>query len=360
MADARKMADKAATAKKPSPKDTRVTRNSSSSLINRNSTSSTPIKQNTPKKHNKNQENIDTEISTNQTKNNNDDQLSPSQQIFKQNEEIIRQNQEIFQQNQNILQRMTNLELSTDRRINELVDALTDMKGELKGVIDSQDFINKEHEKQKLELSKVETKIKSLSTDSSQHELNINRLKNGMNNTERSITDLHFLVNDLEQYGRREMINISGVPRKNNENTDNIVLDIANKIGVELEVKHIAASHRTSSKRTAPIIVKFTSRRYRNQMWEARWNLKNVKTTEIGFNENNSIYFNESLTDYNRKIFKQAWDKLKIPGHCDRVTTENGITYAWQTHNKEHKSEKMILRDEYDITNLIPKNKKTT
>ena len=71
-------------------------------------------------------------------------------------------------------------------------------------------------------------------------------------------------INNLEQYGRRQMINIFRVPRSDNEDTDEIVLDIAGKLGFDLYHEDIEVSHRTSSKNNAPIIVKFSSRRIRD------------------------------------------------------------------------------------------------
>ena len=51
------------------------------------------------------------------------------------------------------------------------------MKAELIQVIESQKFINSEHEKQKQELTKLDNKIKAISTESSQQDIKMNRLK---------------------------------------------------------------------------------------------------------------------------------------------------------------------------------------
>ncbi|XP_066928189.1 uncharacterized protein [Clytia hemisphaerica] len=330
------MADKVT--KKISPvKTDRKTRNSSSNI-----TKSTPKKT------------ADTELTQQQQVNTVNNNIS-YEMVYKQNQELIIQNQEIIKQNQDILSRMTALELSTDRRIKEIIESLTNTKHEVTKVIESQGFLDAKYESQKADIIKMDTKIKSMDTDAIQRDLRINKLKNHVKKSEQALDHVNFALNDLEQYGRKEMMNISGVPRLNNEDTDKIVMDIANKIGVDLKIEDFGVSHRTSEKGTAPIIVKFNSRRKRNDMWNARWNLKNVKTSNIGFNVNNSIYFNESLTEYNRSIFKKAWDGLKRSKLYDRVITENGITYAWKTYNKEHKSEKLMLREEVDIDELVPK-----
>ncbi|XP_066920569.1 uncharacterized protein [Clytia hemisphaerica] len=229
------------------------------------------------------------------------------------------------------------------------------MKEELYQSIKSQQFLDTKYEEQKVQLSKLETKVKSLCTDISDKEVTINQLKERLKLTEASFLSNKSDINALEQYGRREMINISGIPRKNNEDTDKIVFNITDKLGIDLYLDDIEVTHRTSPKINAPIIVKFNSRRTRDEVWNLRYKLKNLKASDFGFDSNNSIYFNESLTEHNRSIFKTTWDNLKIPGHFDRVTTENGITCARKTFNKEHKSEKVIIRTKNDIFKLVPK-----
>ena len=88
-------------------------------------------------------------------------------------------------------------------------------------------------------------------------------------------------------------------------------------------------------------------------MYDARWDLKKFTTKNIGFYEDQSIFFNESLTDINREIFKDAWKSLKKSGLYDKVITQNGITYAWKTFTKGHKSEKKMILSHSDIIKLI-------
>lgn len=334
MADARenKMADKNS--------KVRTTRNSSSNLKTNKGTSNDTSTQSSS----------DHQLSSDQ-----EQHEITSQMIFKQNQDMIKQNQEIVKQNQEILTRMNKLELSTDRRIKEIIDALSKTKHEVEKVIESQNFLSDKFDNQNKVIEVMSNKIKSMDVEASQQQLKIKELTKKLRKAENSLDEFHFALNDLEQYGRKEMMNISGVPRLNNEDTDKIVMNIASKVGVDLKLEHIGASHRTSQNPTAPIIVKFNCRRKRDEMWGARFNLKNVNTSHIGFQDNSSIYFNESLTEYNRSIFKKAWDRLKRSKLFDRVITENGITYAWKTYNREHKSEKLIIREEIDIEELLPK-----
>ena len=73
-----------------------------------------------------------------------------------------------------------------------------------------------------------------------------------------------------EQYGRRENLRIYGIPENENENTNNIIIDLAEKLKVPISYHDISTSHRLGPKRHAPrdgnrprpraIIVKFVRR----------------------------------------------------------------------------------------------------
>ena len=98
---------------------------------------------------------------------------------------------------------------------------------------------------------------------------------------ENRIAKLEVGTNDLQQYSRRSSLRIFGVPEKSDEDTDQIVCDIAmNKLGIPISCSDIDRSHRTGklnreSKRHRPIIAKFCSYRKRTEVIKARKKLKN-------------------------------------------------------------------------------------
>ena len=55
-------------------------------------------------------------------------------------------------------------------------------------------------------------------------------------------TTMH--LDELEQYGRRENLEIHGVPTMRNESTNQIVKTVANNLNVQLDERHISTSHR--------------------------------------------------------------------------------------------------------------------
>ena len=141
------------------------------------------------------------------------------------------------------------------------------------------------------------------------------------------------------------MLNIFGIPRQERENTDELIFGLGEQMGVRLNAQDVEISHRTSSKKTAPIIVKFNSRRKRNEFWEARRKLKNINTTHLGFEKSGSIYINESLTEHNGNIFKKVWGELKKPSIVNQAFTNNGFIYV----RVKQDSEKLLIRTYSDI-----------
>ena len=78
-------------------------------------------------------------------------------------------------------------------------------------------------------------------------------------------------VSDLEQYIRRECLEISGIPEEMHEDTNDIVIRVGRMIGVEIENSDISISHRLpikqsyskavrKGKETKKIIAKFVRR----------------------------------------------------------------------------------------------------
>ncbi|XP_066913836.1 putative leucine-rich repeat-containing protein DDB_G0290503 [Clytia hemisphaerica] len=261
---------------------------------------------------------------------------------------------QIYHQNKYIIQKLESLESQSQSRYEGLEDSMKIMKEEIAALTSSQKFISDKFDKQEKEIKSLTTKVKNISTENTQKDKKIDQLTERLRKASDRLKENESNINSLEQYGRKEMINIFGIPRKVNEDTDDIVLRIAERLDMELYLEDIEISHRTSTKEKAPIIVKFNSRRMRNEMWDARWDLKHFTTKDIGFQEENSIFINESLTEHNREIFKDAWNKLKKPGYFERVTTIDGITYAWKTYKRDNKSEKIIILSKSDIIKQIP------
>ena len=117
--------------------------------------------------------------------------------------------------------------------------------------------------------------------------------------------------NDLEQYSRRDCVEIRGIPSKDkHEKTNYIVKQVGDMIGVEEGYigKPPTAYQQMGRKKTerrkkggkktdpATIIVKFLRRDVKDKFYRASKELKILTTKDLGYSATNKIYITESLT----------------------------------------------------------------
>ena len=120
-------------------------------------------------------------------------------------------------------------------------------------------------------------------------------------------TDIH--LDELEQYGRRENLEIHGVPVKPNESTNQVVKTLAKHLNVHLDESHISTSHRLAmkpdGKRPPPIIVRFSNRDKKNEIFGKRKMLHSNSMISSNF-ESDKVSIQENLTIYKKMLFNQA------------------------------------------------------
>lgn len=127
-------------------------------------------------------------------------------------------------------------------------------------------------------------------------------------------------LNHLDQYHRNKNLETHGLPQRDNEDVDQILLDMAVLLKLPLKIEDIEAAHRLKqpkNKKPPPIIVQFASRRLRNMWIKKRTGItcKNV----IKNGSDTPIYFNENLTPINKQLFWQA----------RKLAKEKNLKYCW-------------------------------
>ena len=117
-------------------------------------------------------------------------------------------------------------------------------------------------------------------------------------------TDIH--LDELEQYGRRKNLEIHGVPVKPNESTNQVVKTLAKHLNVHLDESHISTSHRLATKldgkKPPPIIVRFTNRDKKNEIFGKRKMLLSNSMISSNF-ESDIVTIQENLTVYKKNAF---------------------------------------------------------
>lgn len=161
-------------------------------------------------------------------------------------------------------------------------------------------------------------------------------------------------LNEHNQYIRRECLEFSGVPERQGENTNQIVMDICEEIGIKIVEEDISVSHRLPTKRTEQtdrpkkIIARFVRRDVRDAIYKSRKLLKNKTTSDIGYpRTNNKIYISENLTPTNKDLFNKSL-ALKKRANFRFLWTRYGNTYM----KKDEDSAVIQIATEKDLEKL--------
>ena len=115
--------------------------------------------------------------------------------------------------------------------------------------------------------------------------------------------------NDLEQYGRRNMLELTNIPVKRDENLKMVIVALAKAVNYNNFNYESCVDIVHSKLATPPIIILFKSRTARNEFFQIRKHLKEIKLKDLNLDYNekeNMIFLNESLTNQNAILFKKV------------------------------------------------------
>ncbi|XP_044172420.1 uncharacterized protein LOC122956798 [Acropora millepora] len=183
----------------------------------------------------------------------------------------------------------------------------------------------------------IEEVKKSASFISSQYDslLQENKsLKVEVRKTTNELNHLKEEFNNLEQYSRRDCLEIRGVPVQRDEDTNALVVDIGRRMGVEMKKDYISTSHRLpimnrgceASSRPPSIIVKFVCRDVTDKFFKAKKQLFRVSSRDLGFSRvaEQKIFIAESLAQRNKKLFAD----------CLKAKYDLNFKYIWTSSGK--------------------------
>ncbi len=160
-------------------------------------------------------------------------------------------------QEENLNKRLDMLETKIDSFNLEIIEKIKVLDKRVEEVEKSAEFIGQQYESQKKTGDDL-MKFPSVENEELKKEIKALRIdQEGQKSA----------LNELEQHGRRECIEISGVPPKENENTEEITIALGKEIGVVITKEGIAASHRAKKSKGDPIIItKFVNRKKKEEM----------------------------------------------------------------------------------------------
>ena len=168
-----------------------------------------------------------------------------------------------------------------------------------------------------------------------------NRLNNVVSEMSLKIVDLESKCNSLEQYGRRNNLEISGIPDSVDQtDLEDKVVEIFDKIGVDLSNDEIEACHRIgkSKDNSKTTIIRLVNRKKCKSALFNRKKLRNIDTSSINL-PNAQIYINENLSPANQALAFYG-RKLKRAGLIFNCYTFDGVVQLKRT---QHEKPKKIL-----------------
>ena len=120
-------------------------------------------------------------------------------------------------------------------------------------------------------------------------------------------------LDELEQYSRKNSIEIHGIPENAYNSTEEAVIKVTQALNVPLEARDIEISHKLRRKGNKPIIIKFLSHKTKAALYQARIKLKDVKISDVFpsycsavQSPDERIYINENLTQFRRHLISEA------------------------------------------------------
>ena len=171
---------------------------------------------------------------------------------------------------------------------------------------------------QKTELTAVKTTLAKAMKQQDDLEMELVATRKKISDQEEEIAELYDLQDELEQYTRKNSLEIHGIPESAYTSTEEVVLKLAGAVNVDINPKEIEISHKLNRKGVKPIIVKFQNHKVKSRLYKARTKLENVRISDIfPFSTavtrvaSEKIYLNENLTSYRRELLKQANQKRK-------------------------------------------------
>lgn len=185
--------------------------------------------------------------------------------------------------------------------------------------------------------------IKNLQVENQKLRYKINQLEN-------KVISLEANTNSLEQYGRRNNLEISGIPDSIGHNElEDKVIEILSKVDVNVSNNDIEACHRMgkSKNNSKKTIVRFVNRKFAKKALINRKKLITMDKSSLGLS--NDVFINENLTPENGKIYFHC-RQLKRLRKVENTYTRDGIVHLASPNIEDGKLVKIFhLNSLYDL-----------
>ena len=160
------------------------------------------------------------------------------------------------------------------------------------------------------------------------------------------VDKLEAQLDSVETHRRRKTLKLYGIPEEKTESTRTIVVDIAEKLGVDLTRDDIKRSHRTGRPKQGkprPIMIKFVEIEVKRRLYKTRTKFRKENMKKETYNDVlvKDIYLNEDLSPFRNnllfecrklcasKILHSSWS---FESQLYIKTTEKGLPIQIKAH----------------------------
>ncbi|XP_026330608.1 uncharacterized protein LOC113238103 [Hyposmocoma kahamanoa] len=250
----------------------------------------------------------------------------------------------------------------TDANISDVLQELrafrsdfVGMRCDIQKVTNSIQELNKKFAEMESRFSNIEDRLTATENKTAL----IPRLKQDLDSAKSSISVLENELQQRDQLGRMNNIEISGIPTTAGENLMGILRAISIKIGHSLDDRDIdgvtrvrrfeaGVSGETSNPRPPAIIVKFTRRLCKDAFLAAVRSRRGLTTADVGLSGPSlNLYVSDHLTPQNKQLLKRA----------RQIKTDLGYSYLWVRDckiliRKNERSKVIVIKNDVDISKL--------
>ena len=170
------------------------------------------------------------------------------------------------------------------------------------------------------------------------------RLRMKVNSLENKVMSLEINENHLEQYGRRNNLEITEIPDDvSDENLKEKVIHVLSEIQVKVSGSDIEACHRIGKSKNSlkKTIVRFINRKHTKKALINRKGLININKSSLSLSSSDNIFINQNLTPMNNKIAFHC-RKLKRNGQIDKTYSRDGVIHIASSNIRDGKVIKIL------------------
>ena len=162
---------------------------------------------------------------------------------------------------------------------------------------------------------------------------------NKINHLNDSVYDAEAAIESIQQYSRRDCLEISGIPILPIDSPANLTQEMGQLIGVTIDKQDISIAQRllntnsnTKGKKDR-FIVKFVRKEKQDEFYKSRKHLSGKKASvlpsvacemEKSIHQDSAMYINESLTQYRSELF----------GRVNKFKKEIKYEFLWTNNSK--------------------------